>query len=63
MKNEIYEHQNTDSEIDEKDLYDIDKLSLDDNDKYDVSVRLKENSIIYMTWRSSIIWILYMIMK
>ena len=32
-KSETHESGNTDSEIYEKDLYDIDKLSLDNNDK------------------------------
>ena len=31
MKNETYDHENTNSEIDEKDLYEIDKLILGDN--------------------------------
>ena len=49
MKNKIHEHKNTERKIDVKELYELDKLSLDDNDKYDISVRLKEDTKKYMT--------------
>ena len=31
LKSETHDYKNTDSEIDDKELYELDKLSLDDN--------------------------------
>ena len=39
-------HENIDDEVDEDDLYKIDKIIIDEN--YDLSVHLKENSNIYI---------------
>ena len=54
-------HENIESELDEDDLYHIDKMSLDEKNKRqnDVNMRLEEKLKIYMRLKSIMVWIVY----
>ena len=56
MTNKI--HDNIDDEVDEDELYNLDKMILMRNN--DVSVRLKSNSNIYIILKDRIVWLVYM---
>ena len=50
-------HENTESDFDENDLYQIDNMSLDEKKEKmnDVSVRLNENSKIHMRLKARMV--------
>ena len=63
VKNKTNDHKNTNIKIDEKYLYDIDTLSLDENYKEQRKRGFESKIKIFMIWKDWKVWTVYMITK